>query len=303
MVRHVAVLKGGLSSEREVSLNTAKAVAQAVHELGYKVTEIDVGFDVAAQLAAAKPDVAFVALHGTYGEDGCIQGVLEFLKIPYTHSGVRASAVAMDKPTAKILFESVGIPCAKAVTATTEEVAKAELLARPYVVKPVDEGSSVGVIVVEEGDNRSPQEIASVFRPHQKLMVETFIAGRELTVGVLEGEALGVIEIRPKQGFYDYKNKYTAGNTEYIPLTEKDEPLIVPLAMKLAERAHQVLGCRGVSRADIRCTPSGDLYMLEVNTHPGMTATSLVPKLAKNMGMSFNELVDRLIHAAALDHA
>lgn len=302
MAKHVVVLKGGLSSEREVSLSSGAAVAKAVAELGYKLSELDVDYDAPAKLAALKPDIAFNALHGTYGEDGCIQGVLEFLRIPYTHSGVRASAVAMDKPTAKILFESVGIPCAEGKIVTSEEAAKGDPIARPYVLKPVDEGSSVGVVIVKEGDNESlAMKVQNAkFRAGQKLLAEKFIEGRELTVGVMDGKALGVIEIRPKQGFYDYKNKYTAGNTEYIPITEEK---FVPKVMEMALKAHEVLGCRGVSRSDFRLDPKGGLYILETNTHPGMTPTSLVPKLAKNIGMDFAALVDALITSARLDHA
>ena len=300
MTKHVAVLQGGLSHEREVSLNTGKAVSDALKALGHQVTDIDVGYDVAQKLAETKPDMAFNALHGTYGEDGCIQGLLEFLRIPYTHSGVRASALAMHKMMAFRLFESAGIRCPGGTSVTREDVLASDVISRPYVVKPVEEGSSVGVLIVHEGDAIDGD--AESFPQSKELMVEPYIDGREFTVGVLDGQALGTLEIRPKEGFYDYRNKYTAGMTEYLQLEEGDAALQKE-AEELAVKAHRVLGCRGVSRADFRCDGKGRLYMLEVNTHPGMTSTSLVPKMAQHQGMSFEALVEALLVGATLDHA
>lgn len=296
---HVAVLKGGLSKEREVSLNTGKAVAAALSSLGYEVSEIDVGHDIAQVLSEKKPDVVFNALHGTYGEDGCIQGVLEFLQIPYTHSGVMASAVAMNKAVAKKLFESAGVKCAPGKVFSRKEVLAGDVMQRPYVVKPINNGSSVGVLIVMEGDNVADEN----FPEDEMLLVEKYITGRELSVAVMDGKALGVVEIKPKQGFYDYRNKYTSGMTEYLVPARVDKN-IYDKAMQLSEKAHNVLECRGVTRSDIRFSEEdNELYFLEVNTHPGMTSTSLVPKIAGKAGMEFTELVEKLIKAARCDNA
>jgi D-alanine-D-alanine ligase len=303
MARHVAVLKGGLSAEREVSLKTGGAVAEALRSLKHRVTEIDMDRNLAAQLEKIKPEVVYNALHGTYGEDGCVPGMLEILRIPYTHSGVLASAAAMDKPMAKHVFEASGIACAPGKVVTAREAAKGHVLKTPYVIKPVNNGSSVGVHIVRAGDPVPIKE--EDVDPDELMLAEEFIEGKELTVGVLDGELLGVIEIRPKEGFYDYKNKYTSGMTEYLipPPIDKE---IYDIAAEMAVKAHQVLGCRGVSRADLRFDPTKGvkgLYMLEINTHPGMTATSLVPKMAASRGISFPELVDRILRTARLDNA
>ncbi len=302
----VAVLRGGLSSEREVSLRTGAAVLDAVKKLGHTAIDIDVGHDLPQQLIKAKPDVAFVALHGTYGEDGCVQGVLEMLKIPYTHSGVRASAVGMDKPLSKVIFRAAGIPCPDELLLTGEELCKpgTKFLERPFVVKPADEGSSVGVHIILENMPFTPKK--KDFGADKRYLMEPFIEGKELTVAVLEGEALGVLEIRPKEGFYDYANKYTAGKTEYI--VPADLPKAVyGAAMAMAEEAHVALGCRGVTRSDFRYDPSKKgtrgMYLLEINTHPGMTATSLVPKIAAHAGISFEQLIARLIAGARCEMA
>ncbi len=275
------------------------AVAKALDELGYSYTEVDVGYDVAGVLAKLKPDIAFNALHGTYGEDGCIQGLLEFLRIPYTHSGVRASAVAMHKPTAKIMFESAGISCAPGKVVSREEVLAGDVMERPYVVKPSEEGSSVGVTIVT-GDNFHFTK--ENLPEHNELLVEKYIEGRELSVAVADGKALGVVEISPKEGFYDYRNKYTSGNTEYL-LPAPVEKAIYDKAMEYTEKAHNILQCRGISRADLRYDEkNGRLYMLEINTHPGFTPTSLVPKIAEYAGTTFNELVDMLVKSAKCDN-
>ena len=297
---HVAVLKGGWSAEREVSLNSGAAVEEALSALGHKVTAIDVGPNVAEELKNAKPDVAFNALHGRFGEDGCMQGILELLKIPYTHSGVLASAVAMDKPMAKVVFAAAGIRCAQGKVVHKDELMGRDPMPRPYVVKPANEGSSVGVKLVFENDNFF---FTKENWPYgDTVLVEKYIAGRELTVAVLDDVALGVTEITTQSGFYDYDNKYTAGGSTHIcpaplPKDKYDE------VMELAVRAHKALGCRSLSRSDFRYDEQGDgqFYILETNTQPGMTRLSLSPELAAYAGISFNELVARLIAAARLD--
>jgi D-alanine-D-alanine ligase len=294
--KHVAVLKGGWSAEREVSLNSGAACAKALRESGFKVTEIDVGPDVAEVLAKTKPDVAFNALHGTFGEDGGMQGVLEMLKIPYTHSGVLASAIAMDKPMAKKIFAAVGLLCPKGKTATREELLKGEPMARPYVVKPAAEGSSVGVHIMQDGDNRPLSQMLEV---GDYWLIEEYIPGREITVAVLNGKPLGVTEIRPISGFYDYTNKYTDGKTEHLcpaPLEKTEYEKV----MQLALAAHVALGCRGLSRSDFRYDGK-QFYLLEINTQPGMTALSLSPEIAAHAGISFNQLVKSLVDNAQLD--
>lgn len=297
--KHIAILKGGLSSEREVSLVTGAAVAKAIGELGYRVTEVDVGRDIAQALTKLKPDIAFNALHGTYGEDGCVQGVLEFLQIPYTHSGVLASALAMNKPMAKTLFVTANIPCAEGKVLHRSELKKGDPIKRPFVVKPVSNGSSVGVYIVKEEDDTLQKER---FEESEYYLVETYIPGQELSVAVLDGRALGAIEIRPKQGFYDYRNKYTSGMTDYI-LPAEVPATVLNQALEMARQAHDVLGCRGVTRSDIRYNPqNGQMAMLEVNTHPGMTPTSLVPKIARHAGIEFPTLIETLLREARCDN-
>lgn len=288
--KHIAVLKGGWSAEREVSLNSGAACAKALRELGYQVTEIDVARDIAEVLKNVKPDVVFNALHGRFGEDGCIQGLLEILQIPYTHSGVLASSVAMDKPLAKLVFQAAGLNVPVGKILTSEELLKGDPMKRPFVVKPANEGSSVGVYIIKEGDGFSPLPAG------QSWLVEEYIAGREITCAVLNDVALGVTEIRPKSGFYDYENKYTDGKTEHLcpaPLTKEEYDAV----MKKALIAHQSLGCRGLSRSDFRYDGK-DFYILEINTQPGMTSLSLSPEIAAFAGINFNELVQRLIDSA-----
>lgn len=307
-MKHVAVLKGGWSAEREVSLNSGAACAKALRAVGYKVTEIDVKPDIAGQLAKIKPDAVFNALHGRWGEDGCVQGLLELMKIPYTHSGVLASAVAMDKPMAKKMFEAAGLRCPKGMVVTRAGMLKGDPLPRPFVVKPANEGSSVGVHIVTAEDNRSLALIMDVSE-HQpadtnepSYLVEEYIPGRELTAAVLSGKALGVTELRPKSGFYDYENKYTGGKTDHLcPAPIPDG--IYKKIMDISLTAHRVLGCRGLTRSDFRWDESkGEtgLYILEINTQPGMTALSLSPELAAHAGISFNELVRLLVEDARL---
>ncbi|WP_137390767.1 D-alanine--D-alanine ligase [Rhodoligotrophos defluvii] len=301
---HVAVLMGGWSAEREVSLNSGRACAAALERAGYRVTAIDVTRDVVRQLEAVKPEVAFNALHGKWGEDGCVQGILETLELPYTHSGVLASALAMHKAKAKTVFAAAGLPVAESVLAPLEEAARAHLMAPPYVMKPEAEGSSVGVHIVPKGANGPPQDILTdpAFGADQ-VMVERYIAGRELTCAVRGNTPLGVIDIVAEAGiFYDYKAKYAPGGSRHI-LPAQIPADLYRRVQEISLAAHQALGCRGVSRADLRYddTPggTGELILLEVNTQPGMTGTSLVPELAAHDGMSFEALVSWMVEDAS----
>jgi len=301
MVKHVAVLLGGWSVERDVSLVSGAAVATALRQQGYQVSEIDVTPYIARDLKTIKPDVAFNALHGRWGEDGCIQGILEVLQIPYTHSGVMASAMAMDKILAKKLFRTVDIPCAEDRIISPKELFASDPLPRPFVVKPANEGSSVGVVIVREGDNIGPEK-QGPWQDCHELMVESYLPGRELTVSVMDGKALAVTELKPKAGFYDYEAKYQDGMTDHIIPAELGENMMQRL-LELSQKAHDVLGCRGVSRCDFRLDDSagGDKipYILEINTQPGMTPLSLVPEQAKYCGISFEELVRWMVEDAS----
>jgi D-alanine-D-alanine ligase len=305
MSKHVAVLMGGWSAEREVSLNTGKGCVEALQERGYRVTPIDVQPDIARVLQAVRPDIVFNALHGRYGEDGTIQGLLELLQIPYTHSGVLASALAMDKQRAKAVMAAAGVSVPEGIIVKRQEAAARHVIQPPYVVKPNSEGSSVGVIIVREERSHPPQEIGREdWAFGDDVLVEKFVAGRELTCAVMGDRALGVIDIRPATGlFYDYDAKYVAGGSIHV-LPAELSPNIYQRVQELALTAHQALGCRGVSRADLRYddTPggSGALVVLEVNTQPGMTATSLVPEMAAHAGLSFGELVQWMVEDASL---
>ena len=303
--KHIAVLMGGLSSEREVSLRSGEACATALEREGYCVSRVDVGRDVAARLTELRPDICFNALHGRYGEDGCIQGLLETMAIPYTHSGVLASALAMHKERAKAVLRSAGVPVAESLIVTRAEAARAHAMPPPYVIKPPTEGSSVGVFIVREDQANPPQELHSAdWSLGEELMVERFIPGRELTCAVMGDEALGVIEIRPAQGlsFYDYESKYAPGGSDHI-LPAQLSSNVYQFVQKLSLAAHRALGCRGVSRSDFRYDDrpggSGEMICLEVNTQPGMTATSLVPELANHSGRSFGELVRWIVEDAS----
>ena len=300
MTRHVAVLMGGWSAEREVSLVTGAACAKALQQAGFDVTSIDVQRDMGALMTRLypKPDVVFNALHGRYGEDGCVQGLLDILGIPYTHSGLLASALAMDKPMAKRLFQAAGIPVAEHVMATQAEVMAETAMARPYVIKPSNEGSSVGVHIVREGDNE-PLFAESGWPFGEIVMVERFIEGRELTVAVMGERPLAVTEITTHRGFYAYDAKYADGGSVHVVPAEIDADVEAE-ALRLAKLAHDALGCRGVSRADFRYDGEA-LYMLEVNTQPGMTPTSLVPEQAAAVGISFPDLVPWMIDNAECD--
>ncbi len=301
MPKHVAVLMGGWSAEREVSLRSGKACAEALTRRGYRVTPIDVGRDVAATLTAAKPDVALNVLHGRPGEDGTLQGLLEILGIPYSHSGVLASALAMQKHFAKALFRAAGVPVAEDRVVSRFEAAKAHVMAPPYVVKPVAEGSSVGVFIVTEQHPNPPQELYREDWPFgDTVMVERYIPGKELTCAVLGDRVLDVIEIVPATRFYDYEAKYAAGGSRHL-LPAPILPNVYQEVRRLSLAAHSALGCRGVSRADFRYDDrgTGKLICLEVNTQPGMTETSLVPELAAYAGITFDELVQWMVEDAS----
>jgi D-alanine-D-alanine ligase len=289
---HVAVLMGGLSSEREVSLVSGRECADALERLGARVSRVDAGRDLAQVLAALKPDVCFNALHGEWGEDGCVQGVLETLGLPYTHCGVLASALAMDKAKAKAVLAAAGVVVPGGGLFNRFDVSRDHVMPPPYVVKPNAEGSSVGVFLVFDGANRPPQEVvAPSWTFGEEVMVEPYIAGMELAVGVMDGKAMTVTEIVPKTGFYDYEAKYGDGGSEHI-VPARMPPHAIEKAKKLSEMAHAALGCRGVTRSDLRYDDVNDvLVLLEVNTQPGMTPTSLVPEQAAAGGVDFDRLV------------
>jgi D-alanine-D-alanine ligase len=301
----VAVLMGGWSHEREVSLSSGRACAKALDDAGFQVTMIDVQPNVIEQLAEARPDVAFNALHGKWGEDGKIQAILETLKIPYTHSGVLASALAMDKHLCKAALSKMKMPVVDDVVVTVEELLNTEVMPLPYVVKPVDDGSSVGVHIVDRGSNSLADMLqADGLSMDERVMVERFVPGRELTCAVMGNVALGVIDIVPKIGFYDYAAKYQAGGSEHI-LPADIPQHIYRRVQRLALTAHMELGCKGVSRSDFRYNDTegseGELIFLEINTQPGMTPTSLVPEMAAHAGHSFTELVTWMVNDAGLD--
>jgi D-alanine-D-alanine ligase len=305
MAKHVAVLMGGWSAEREVSLRSGRACAEVLQTQGYRVTRIDVGRDIATVLQTLKPDAALNMLHGRPGEDGTIQGVLEILGIPYTHSGVLASAAAMQKELAKTILHTAGIPVPEGRVASRFEAAKAHLMPRPYVVKPIAEGSSVGVFIVTAEHQHPPQELVrDDWTFGDAVMVERFIPGKELTCAVMGDRPLGVIEIVPTVTFYDYEAKYAPGGSKHL-LPAPIPPDVYEEVRRLSVAAHRALGCRGVSRADFRYDESvsgtAGLFCLEVNTQPGMTETSLVPEMAAHAGISFGELVAWMVEDASLD--
>ncbi len=302
-MRRVAVLYGGISAEREVSLASGRQVIAARGAAGFAVTPVEVGGDLGAVIAALTPapDVVFNALHGRFGEDGAIQGVLEWLGIPYTHSGVLASALAMDKEAARRVFAAANLPIAAGRVVSRADLAAGDPLPAPYVVKPLAEGSSVGVTIITQGDNRRA-EIAANWRFGPRALVEEFIPGREITVGVLGERALTVTEILPAAGFYDYQAKYAAGGSRHV-LPAAIHPAAFEAALTTALAAHRALGCRGASRADFRYDDTagepGRLVLLEVNTQPGLTATSLLPEQAACMGMDFPALCAWMVEQAA----
>ena len=303
MTLHVAVLMGGWSAEREISLRTGANVLGALETLGHRATAIDVDRDIATTLDDLRPDVAFNALHGRFGEDGCMQGVLETLRIPYTHSGVLASALAMNKPAAIRAFDDAGLSCPDSRVVSRGEYCRGPVLPRPHVVKPLNEGSSVGVHIVQEGDNVDPGDLES-WRYGDDVLVEQYVPGREITVAVMDDEPLEALEIRPRYGFYDYEAKYTQGGSEHL-VPAPIHPDSYAQALDMAEAAHRTLGCRGVTRADLRYDDTagepGRLYVLELNTQPGLTATSLVPEITAYRGLSFAQLVAWLLEDAGCD--
>jgi D-alanine-D-alanine ligase len=289
---HVAVLLGGISPEREVSLVSGAACADALERLGAKVSRIDAGRDIAAVLSRLKPDVCFNALHGVWGEDGCVQGVLETLQIPYTHCDVLASALAMDKTKAKAVMAAAGVPVPGGGLYDRLQAGREHVMAPPYVVKPNAEGSSVGVFLVFEGANTPPQELLSPsWTMGEQVLIEPYIRGMELAVGIKDGKAMAVTEIVPRTGFYDYEAKYgEGGSTHIVPARLPDD--VAAQAMRFAELAHAALGCRGITRSDLRYDDINKvLALLEVNTQPGMTPTSLVPEQAAHLGIDFDNLV------------
>jgi D-alanine-D-alanine ligase len=305
MSKHVAVLMGGWSAERDVSLRSGKSCADAAERAGYRVSRVDVGHDIATVLGALKPDAALNVLHGRPGEDGTLQGILEILGIPYSHSGVLASSLAMQKDVAKVVMQAAGVPVPDGRVVSRLEAAKGHVLPRPYVLKPISEGSSVGVFIVTEQHEHPPQELN---RPDwsfgEQILAERYIPGKELTCAVMGDRALDVIEIVPTVKFYDYEAKYAPGGSKHV-LPAKISPFVYQEVRRLALKAHCALGCRGVSRADFRYDERSQgadgLACLEVNTQPGMTETSLVPELAAYAGLSFDELVRWMVEDASLN--
>ncbi|MBV9063887.1 MAG: D-alanine--D-alanine ligase [Alphaproteobacteria bacterium] len=302
--RRIGVLMGGRSAEREVSLSSGTGCAHALLKEGFEVEEIDPGADPASQLRDAHIDCAFNALHGRWGEDGCIQGLLELLQIPYTHSGVLSSALAMHKQRTKDVYRAAGIPVANSIIADRREAGRKHLMDPPYVIKPVNEGSSVGVYIIRQGDNRPPEELTrAAWHLSDEMMVEEYVPGRELTVAVLGGRALAVTEITTDLAFYDYEAKYAAGGSRYtVPANVPGA--VAEESMRLAVLAHEALGCRGVTRTDFRYDDTAGkqrLVALETNTQPGMTPTSLVPEQAGFTGMNYGALCRWLVEDASCD--
>ncbi len=305
---HIAVLMGGWSAERDVSLSSGAGIAEALEQLGHRVTRIDMDRNVAATLASAQPDLVFNALHGTPGEDGSIQGLMDIMGLRYTHSGLATSVIAIDKVLTKQALVPHGIPMPGGRIVATEDLFQADPLARPYVLKPVNEGSSVGVaIVTDEGNYGNPigRDVTGPWQAFNELLAEPYIRGRELTTAVLGDKALGVTELRPKSGWYDYQSKYTDGLTDHIFPAEIPDA-ITEACKALALRAHQLLGCKGCSRSDFRWDDergADGLFLLEVNTQPGMTPLSLVPEQARHLGISYPDLVQAIVDEALKDTA
>ena len=300
--KHIAVLAGGMSAEREVSLSSANSVLLALKELGYRFTAIDMGRDIAKILEQIKPDVVFNALHGGYGENGSLAGLLEIMAIPYTHSGLSASAIAMNKILSKEIFKQNGIKCAQDMIVNKSDNYQEDPMERPYVIKPIGDGSSFGVEVIFAEDEFKFKDYK--FAYGDQILIEKYIPGREIQVAVLGDKAIGAIEVVPKGRFYDYEAKYTEGMATHImpaPLDEKAHSKLLALAYK----AHYHLGCRGVSRVDFRYDEQGDgeFYILELNSHPGLTPISLAPEIAAYYGTSFPQLIEYLIQEARLEHS
>ncbi len=302
MKKRIAVLKGGWSPEREVSLNSGAACAKALRMKGYNAIEIDAGRNLADQLKDARPDAVFNALHGQWGEDGCVQGLLEVMGLPYTHSGVLASSLAMDKQRTKLVLKGAGVPSPEGRVMSRFDAAGGHAMEPPYVIKPNAQGSSVGVHIIRKGDNRPPSELASEkWSLGDEVLVEKFVPGRELTVAVMGDRALCVTEITTSLAFYDYEAKYAPGGSEHV-LPARVPEAVSKRCLELALKAHHSLGCRGVSRSDFRYDESAkgeQVYFLEINTQPGMTATSLTPEQAAYNGISFPDLCHWIIEDAS----
>ena len=303
---HIAVLMGGWSAERPVSLLSGNGCADALEANGHRVTRIDMGRDVAARLAAAQPDLVFNALHGSPGEDGSVQGMLDLMGIPYTHSGLATSVIAIDKVLTKQVLVPAGIPMPGGRIVKSVDIHERDPLQRPYVLKPINEGSSVGVaIVTDDGNYGNPigRDVAGPWAEFDELLAEPYVRGRELTTAVLGERALGVTELKPKTGWYDFDAKYTDGLTEHFcPADIPDE--IADACKRLALEAHRLLGCKGASRSDFRWDDErgvDGLFLLEVNTQPGMTPLSLVPEQARHIGMSYEQLVQAIVDEALAD--
>ncbi len=300
---HIAVLMGGWSSEREVSLVSGRDIADALESLGHRVTRIDMDRDVALRLSEAKPDLVFNALHGTPGEDGTVQGMLDLMGLPYTHSGLTTSVITIDKELTKQQLVPHGIRMPEGTMVESESLYEADPIPRPYVLKPVNEGSSVGVAIIKERDNHGTpihRDANGPWKTFDRLLAEPFIRGRELTVAVLGDRALCVTELVPTGGFYDYEAKYTDGLTTHICPADIPQD-VADSAMKMSLDAHRLLGCKGTSRSDFRWDDEkgeAGLYLLEVNTQPGMTPLSLVPEQARHVGMSYAELVQAIVDEA-----
>ena len=300
---HIAVLMGGWSAEREVSLMSGTGIADALESLGHRVSRVDMDRDVAVKLAELKPDLVFNALHGTPGEDGTVQGTLDLMGLKYTHSGLVTSVIAIDKQLTKQALVPHGIPMPGGRMVRSEELYERDPLPRPYVLKPVNEGSSVGVaIVTAEGNYGNPigRDVQGPWQEFEELLAEPFIRGRELTTAVLGDQALGVTELKPRNGFYDYDAKYTDGLTEHVFPADIPED-VADACKRIALDAHRLLGCKGCSRSDFRWDDSqgvAGLFLLEVNTQPGMTPLSLVPEQARHLGISYAELVQRIVDEA-----
>ena len=302
--KRIAVLMGGRSAEREVSLSSGRGVMKALAEEGFEVVSIDPGDNPGDQLFQARPDAVFNALHGRFGEDGTVQGLLELMRLPYTHSGVLASALAMHKERAKDVYRAAGLPVVKSIVADRRAVAAEHLMEPPYVVKPVNEGSSVGIFIIRKGDNRPPAALGSdTWDLSNEMMVEEYVPGRELTVSVMGDRPLGVTEITTDLAFYDYEAKYKAGGSRHV-LPAQISAAVAEQCLELALKAHQVLGCRGVSRTDFRYDDTASVprvIVLETNTQPGMTPTSLVPEQAAYQGISYAKLCRWLVEDASCD--
>ena len=300
----IAVLMGGRSAEREVSLSSGRGVLKALEQEGFDTVSVDPGEDLMDQLRAVQPDAVFNALHGRFGEDGTVQGILEWMRIPYTHSGVLASALAMHKERTKDIYRAAGLPVVKSIVADRREAGARHLMEPPYVIKPVNEGSSVGIYIIRKGDNRPPEELTRAeWNLSSEMMVEEFVPGRELTVSVMGDRALGVTEITTELAFYDYEAKYAPGGSKHI-IPAQVPAAIAEQVMDMAVTAHRVLGCRGVSRTDFRYDDTGTqsrIILLETNTQPGMTPTSLVPEQAAYIGMPYSKLCRWMVEDASCD--